>query len=597
MRDRPNLVPFLRRAAAQVVLGWLLVGRVLAAVAPSTEVPVAAIHASGAAAQQVFVVRGGVTRVGGDGFFLQQPNAASDPPAADAIFVRTGRRPPLNPGDCVRVRGRVAIVDGDGPATPPMRTLRAIDRVQVVHGACAIVPLELDLPAVDPGRFEGRLVHLRGPWMVQRNASLARFGELTIATAGRVEVPTNRLRPGPAAQALARANARRSVVLDDGDDRQDPSPPPFLGADGTVRAGDTLPAITGIVVRARLPAGPGGWRILPAQESVRFARANPRPAAPPVVGGSLRVASVNVDNFFATIADGVARCGPRRDPADCRGAHGRAEFERQRAKLVAALLALDADVLALMEIENDGDRTLQSLVDALDAGARAGVYAGLPEPPDGSGSDAIKVAMIYKPARVLAVGAARGDAAAIHGRRPIAQTFAQVASDGGAGRRFNLVAVHLKSRRCQDATGAEADQGDLQGCWSRRRLLQARAVREFAQRVAAASGTADTLVVGDFNAYAQEDALLELSDHGFADQAARLDPGGYTFAFDGAAGRLDQVFASASLAPRVTGVAEWHINADEPTLLDAAHVGARGAVTPYRASDHDPVLIGLELAR
>ena len=352
-----------------------------------------------------------------------------------------------------------------------------------------------------------------------------------------------------------------------------------------MRAGETTPELVGVLVRARAATGSPGWKVLPSQPP-RFDDANPRTAAPPAVGGTLRIAAFNVDNFFTTIADGQARCGPRREADECRGARSRAGFERQRAKLVAALLALDADVLALAEIENDGPVAVQALVDALDARAGPGVYARVADPPEGCGSDAVKVALIYRPGRVRPVGPARADTAAIHGRRPIAQAFEPLApGDEGGQARFELVAVHLKSRRCGDAAGDDADRGDLQGCWSRRRTLQARAVREFALRAAAASGASGTLVVGDFNAYAQEDALVELGAHGFADQAERFDAGGYSFVFDGAAGRLDQVFADAAMAARVTGVAAWHIDADEPASADAA--------TPYRASDHDPMLVGL----
>jgi predicted extracellular nuclease len=138
-------------------------------------------------------------------------------------------------------------------------------------------------------------------------------------------------------------------------------------------------------------------------------------------------------------------------------------------------------------------------------------------------------------------------------------------------------------------------------------LLQARALARFAGAVARESGVAETLLVGDFNAYAREHPALALAAAGFADQAARFDPDGWTYVFDGASGRLDGVFANAAMASHVTGVATWHVNADEPPLLDdpftrrapaAASVASAGAAppwtpTPWRASDHDPVVVGL----
>jgi predicted extracellular nuclease len=404
--------------------------------------------------------------------------------------------------------------------------------------------------------------------------------------------------PGAAARPLARADARRAIVLDDGSALQYPQPVPFVGADGTVRAGDTVAQVTGVIdygLATAGAAGHGAWKIHPVQPPL-FVRTNPRSAAPAAVGGTLRVAAANVDNYFSTTNDGTHACAPRRVAADCRGARSAAEFERQRAKLVEALAAIDADVVALMEIENNGPTALQTLVDALDARAGGATWALVPDPREGAGGDAIKVALIYRPARVRPVGAARADRASVHNRPPLAQTFAAVA-DGG---RVNVVVSHFKSRRCDGAAGGELDRQDGQGCFSHRRVLQAQALGQFATAFARRSGVADTLLVGDFNAYAREDPVRVLAAHGFADQVARFDPDGYSYVFDGAAGRLDQVFASAALAAKVTGVAEWHINADEPALLGYASAARASApasapATPYRASDHDPVVVGLAL--
>jgi predicted extracellular nuclease len=48
------------------------------------------------------------------------------------------------------------------------------------------------------------------------------------------------------------------------------------------------------------------------------------------------------------------------------------------------------------------------------------------------------------------------------------------------------------------------------------------------------------------------------------------------------------------------GTIEWHINIDEAPLLDYNLEHGRDpalfdASTPYRAADHDPIIIGLEL--
>jgi predicted extracellular nuclease len=628
---------------------------------------------------------GAVTRVDSDGFFLQDPAGDGDPRTPDGLFVYTGATPTVAAARCVRVSGLVvdhavgadSIEPAAGGAAPAMRTVTelhdaSIAMVEPKPGAsCVVAPVDVTLP-LPPGdslaRFDGMLVRLRGPLMVQQNYLLGRFGQLTLAAGTRVEAPTNRVAPGAAARAMAAADARRMLLLDDGSAHQDPAPAPFLGDGGTVRAGDTVSDITGVIDAGPATARPDGlaaWKIQPVRP-VRFLRTNPRTPAPDALGGTLKIASANIDNFFSTTADGTNVCAPSQTKADCRGARNAREFERQRAKIVAELAAIDADVVGLMEVENDGPVTLQSLVDALNARLGGSVYARVADPREGCGHDAIKVALIYKPSRVRPVGAARSDLDAIHNRAPLAQTFEAIAGaaadaragsarrvgDGGAsGARFNIVVSHFKSRRCDGADGLDLDQHDLQGCWNHRRVLQARALRRFAAAVALRSGIDRMLLVGDFNAYAREDPVAELTSDaplraslrspsdmpphasarslsvvttraagatapaagerpavpasGFIDQIARFDPAGYTFVYDGAAGRLDEVLASASLSPRVTGVAIWHVNADEPALLDYSLAFRAPACascapdgwtpTPWRASDHDPVVIGLRL--
>ena len=74
----------------------------------------------------------------------------------------------------------------------------------------------------------------------------------------------------------------------------------------------------------------------------------------------------------------------------------------------------------------------------------------------------------------------------------------------------------------------------------------------------------------------------------------------YSFLFGGQVGALDHALASPSLVDQVAGVVEWHINADEPPLLDYnlefdRDPGLFDGMTPYRSSDHDPLIIGLDL--
>ncbi|HEY9023202.1 MAG TPA: ExeM/NucH family extracellular endonuclease, partial [Burkholderiaceae bacterium] len=484
--------------------------------------------------------------------------------------------------------------------------LSSVTAVSVLGTGYAIAPTVLNMPLASEDAleaYEGMLVTLNGPFTVQQNYFLGRFGELTLAAGGRLEGPTNRYRPGPDAQSLNADNVRRSILLDDGTTVQNPNPTPYLAADNTVRAGDTTPALTGVVdygLTTSSSADPGLYKIQPTV-TPSFTRANPRTTAPDPVGGNVRVGSANVLNFFTTINDGTHTCPPSNTASDCRGANSVAEFNRQRAKIVDELAALDADVVGLMELQNNGTVAIQNLTDALNAQVGAGTYAIVPDAATGPGTDAIKVGMIYKPAKLQLVGASLSDNVAINNRAPLAQTFKLIAN----GEKFNVVVNHLKSKGCDGATGLDLDQGDLQGCWNNRRVQQADELRSFVASVQASSGVTDTLLVGDFNSYAKEDPIVDLTSNGFVDQIARYNTLGYSYVFNGTSGRLDHAIANGTLSPKVTGAYEWHNNADEPSVIDYNLEFKQPACptcgpdyytnSPYRASDHDPVVVGLEL--
>ena len=339
-----------------------------------------------------------------------------------------------------------------------------------------------------------------------------------------------------------------------------------------------------------------------------FTRANPRTTAPEDVGGTIRVGSANVLNFFTTFTNGQTAAGATGQgcslgstvsAGNCRGADNITEFNRQLTKVVAALSALDADALGLMEMQNNGSTGVQTLVNALNAKLGAGTYAAVPDPAQGTGTDAIKVAMIYKPGRLTRVGNPVSDPNPIHNRPPLAQTFMEP-----GGQTFTLVVNHLKSKSGCDASGPDSDQGDLQGCFNATRVLQARQTRAFVASLFPTGKPPGVLLVGDFNAYAQEDPIAELTANGYVDEIARFNSFGYSYGFDGAAGGLDHALTTPNLSIRVTRAVEWHINADEPAVLDYNLENKQPVCatcepdpytpTPYRASDHDPLIVGLQ---
>jgi uncharacterized protein len=592
----------------------------------AVDTPIYAIQGSGTTSPlvgQTLTTTGAVTKVNNNGFFMQDLVGDGDPLTSDGIFVFTSTAPTVRVGDFVRLTGRVTEFNV-GSATNaytlarPVTELTTITGLTVLNTGVVVAPTVVTLPELvndDLERYEGMLVTINGPFTVAQNFYQGRFGQLTLAVGGRMETPTNRFRPGPQALALADENARRRIILDDGLSTQNPNPTPYLGTGGLGRAGDTVAALTGVIdfgLAALSNAGAGDYKLHPSVAPV-FVAANARPAATPEVGGNIKLASFNVLNFFTTFGNGQTAggltgqgCtqGTTTTAGNCRGADNIAEFLRQRTKIVEAMAIINADVFSLMEIQNNGNVAAQNLVDALNAKVGAGSYAVINEPASGMGTDAIKVAMIYQPARLTAV-ATTSDPDPINNRATLAQTFA-----AANGEKFSIVVNHLKSKgSCPAATDPDAagntENGDGQGCWNARRVEQAQRLRTFVMQVQSSSGSNDVLLVGDFNAYAQEDPIFALTSNGFTDQIGVFNSLGYSYVFDGASGRIDHAISNATLAPKIAFATHWHINADEATVYDynleskqpACATCAPDPYTadPYRASDHDPVVVGLNL--
>jgi len=549
----------------------------------------------------VQTTQGVVTAIVGSGFFLQDQNGDGNPATSDGIFV-FGSSAGVNVGDLVRVTGTVTEYTPTG-ATRSYTELKDLSSVGKI-GTGSVTPTNVEMPT-DLARYEGMLVRFTTPLTVNGNAYLGERGELTLSV-GRREIPTNRYVPGsPEARALAAANAANIVVLDDGI-FVTPTTIPYLFADGTVRSGDTVDDLTGVLDFGAMGGGGAAFKLQPT-ETPRFSRTNERIPAPVVAAGNVRVASANVLNFFTTFTNGNdawgrtgqgCKIGSTTSKSNCRGADNMAEFVRQRDKIVQSLSAVNADVVGLMEIQNNDDIAVGYLVEQLNAAMGAGTYAVVPKP-GATGTDAIRVAMIYKPKSVSLVGGALSDGDSVNNRPPMAQTFK--AANGG---KFSLVVNHLKSKGgCGGASGANADSGDGQGCWNGERVEQAARLRDyFLPQVKAAANDGDVLIVGDMNAYGMEDPIRLLNAAGYENQIERFVRASgtpYSYVFGGESGYLDHALASTSLASQVAGVTEWHNNADEPEAIDYnIETGGQDPyqANPYRASDHDPVVVSLNLA-
>lgn len=579
------------------------------AVSVAGQLSIPQIQGSGPASPYAGTVQsteGVVTAKLGSSLFVQDPVGDGDPTTSDGIYVFNSNAAlvtGINPGDRVRVSGKVTEYRPSG-ANRTYTELTEIAQVTRLASGQSVTPTNIVLPNADLARYEGMLVRFVSDLTVNQNKYLGDRGELTLAY-GRRENPTNRYPAGsPEAAALAQENAANEVVLDDGIFTA-PAVIPYLGEDNTVRAGDTVTGLTGVLDYGSIGGGGAAFKLQPT-EAPQFSRSNPRPAAPSLPAG-VKVASANVLNFFTTFTNGGdawgrtgqgCTIGSRTAASECRGADNMTEFVRQRNQIVASLKSLDADVVGLMEIQNNGDVAVGYLVEQLNAAIGQPVYAAVPAPA-ATGTDAIRVAMIYKPAVVSLVGGALSDGDRINNRPPMAQTF-----KAGNGAKFSVIVNHLKSKAsCGGATGGDLDPGNGQGCWDTTRVNQATRLADvFIPQVVQAAGDPDVLVIGDMNAYAFENPINLLTGKGLVNQIERfVRPQGmpYSYVFDGQAGYLDHALASASLSAQVAGAAEWHNNADEPEHIDynlGDTVQDPYRENAYRASDHDPVVVSLDLS-
>ncbi len=427
---------------------------------------------------QMVVVEAVVTRVfnstgGLGGFFVEAELAQrdSDPLTSEGLFIFDSQRQVIS-GQRVRLAGNVTEFFGLTEMT---------DVTEMVTCGVADLPAPVSVTlswssTEVPEPFESMRVSFAKPLTVNDNFNLGRFGSLTLGS-DRHFIPTNVVAPGADAAEVAAMNAL-----------------------------DRVQDLTGI-----LSYSFSEWRIHPLQDP-GFEASNPRTSAPELSGaGNMVVTSFNVLNFFNGDGGGFPTA---------RGADDAEELSRQSAKLVSAILATNADVVGLMEIENDGYSDISAIADLTDRlGANwSYVDPGLPQ----LGTDAIAVGFVYRNDRVTTVGEAATIASAPFddlNRQPLAQTFRPLGTNDGV----TIAVNHLKSKGCGSADGAEADQGDGQGCWNPTRTQAAMALTSWLASEPTGAEESDLLIIGDLNAYAKEDPITAVTNAGFTDLIAQYE--------------------------------------------------------------------------
>ena len=551
-------------------------------------------------------------QVGGkNGFFIQDEIGDADTTTSDGIFIYYSSAPDVNVGDKVRLIGSVSEYFGLTQITG--------SAMQICSTENTIEPLELTLPFEDTDHedLEGMLVTFPQALVISEYFNFDRYGELLL-TSERHSTPTAIVEPGQDAIDMAAYHELDSIAVDDGSSYQNPSilrhpDGSAFGLDNFFRGGDTIEGLTGV-----MDYNFDVWKIQPVGTAI-YEAVNLRAEAPELVPGEIRIASLNVLNYFTTLDAGTSAwiCGPS-GTMECRGADANQpqELARQQAKIVNAILGMDADIVGLMEIENEhpgqlDDEPVISLVNLLNAATEPGMYSYIATGP--IGTDAIKQAILYKTEKVEVVGDfavldssvdARFDTS--RNRPSLAQTF----MDKVTQEIFTVSVNHLKSKG--SACADDPDLGDGAGNCNLTRKAAAEALVEWLETDPTETDSDMYVIIGDLNSYAMEDPIdmIKLGADDLPDTADDYfnlvdrfrEPAAYGYVYDGQTGYLDHALGNRKFASYVLDANFWHINADEsdvfdydtsfkPDLVDAMF----DPTTPYRSSDHDPVLISVLL--
>ncbi|MEM8632553.1 MAG: ExeM/NucH family extracellular endonuclease [Pseudomonadota bacterium] len=596
------------------------------------------VQGSGAASTRVgetVILTGVVTRVflADDqigGFFLQEEDSDADGDAttSEGIFVISDlAASELSEGQIVTVTGDVTETAGE---TRIVAETVVVDDAGDNSGLVAATDL-FGTNAEDREQLEGMLVSL-DEVTVTETFYLERDSQYIVSQGGLLEQYTQSVEPGSANaadfEAWSEANANRSIFFDDGSNRGDLQNPAaisvidgndgVLGFEDTFTMGDTLTGVTG-VLSVDIGAFDAGGLVVRGGRGT-YANTDLAQDTPPDVGGDIQVASLNVLNFFTTLDEGDNETETGDGP---RGADTASEFERQLDKLVTHILTLDADIIGLQELENSStDAAVTALVDALNAQLGEEIYAfvgtGLTRTGAPADRQPITNGIIYQSDVVSQVGDTAvldtgafvdpNETGAGRNRPAVTATF-----ENEDGATVTVSSNHLKSKGSSglsagDAGNPDSDQGDGQGFWNDTRAKAAAELADWLDGNPTGVEADNTLIVGDLNAYAGEDPVKALLDAGYLNTVAEqsgTDEYGYVFA--GEWGTLDYIMGIGDAFDGTEGSytsAIWNANAPFPTVygfdesfqpMPPGSQDLFDANDPFRASDHSPVLIGLDI--
>ena len=504
----------------------------------------------------------GSNKIGG--FFMQDPVGDNNPLTSDGIFVSTSTDN-VAIGDNVEITGTVTETGG--------RTqLGTITNTNILssNNPLPVVNVVYNPDNWNWEQYEGMLIQFDQTLYVNNNSRLLSLGQLTLGTT-RLYTPTNQFVHGTADYtALLAFNAKAQLILDDGITTGNYTPIQFADASGTRRTGERITNLQAVVDYSN-----SAYTLYPATTPVFYG--NPRPTAPSDLGNyNLKVCASNLDYYLPTnFGQGY-------------GASNATTAARQQIKIVAGLLAIDADIYGLIEVE-EGQNALTDLVTAMNAATVAGRYGFVN---DGGGMDGtyIKVGYLYRTDKVTPyLNLQNTNSPSPYDRKKV-QAFTLKSNN----ERFIFSLNHFKAKTSCPSSGTDSDQGDGQGCWNATRVLESTSITNLIATNKTYYGDDDVLIMGDLNAYGKEDPVEKLIQNGYTDMHRVFHAdSAYSYVYNGEAGYLDNVLASPTMKSQITGVSVFHVNTDEPTQFE--YSGSAYQPNMYRYSDHDPVVVGVSL--
>jgi predicted extracellular nuclease len=421
----------------------------------------------------------------------------------------------------------------------------------------------------DYQRLTGKILNFNQTMVVTNNTYWQRYGELVLSSL-RLPIPTDAALPNSSEynDRIAQ-NGKNQIILDDGSQMQYPNPLPFADADGTRRTGSRVNNL-----KATLHKAGGYWRLYPAGALPVF-YGNERPFAPTSVDGNVKVCGFNLEYYLAS------------NYGQGYGADNAEQASRQHSKILKAVTAIDADIYGFVEIQT-GQAAIQKLCRAMNLQAGDSVYACINDGTNTNGTFT-KAGYIYNRHKIAPVNSLQSNNTGVFSRKK-AQGFKLLSN----GEKFIFLINHFKAKS-GNGSGDNADKGDGQGSYNGDRKREAESViSSINSSYKAFYDDNDILIMGDLNAYRQEEPLQLFYENGYTNLLTHFEgDNAYSYVYGGQVGCLDHALANFSMAQQVVSASVFHINADEPSMFEYSKSTWQNNM--YRCSDHDAVVVALNL--